>query len=205
VAEKNHFRGAFIKPTKKLRNANMTTQKILSTITLIALSLSPFGSARASVTSIGTTGTKDASELGRSVKREPEGPLLTSGKRPISVGFAQNSPLRSRLQAKLAAAGRYALQDAQQIPENTPGRPSGLFVSGFVANTQPEHGWWNCHARYFIASQPELAALQVESVAASVPIMEVHIFRDRPELLELAQEACLDQLADQIVEGMSKL
>jgi hypothetical protein len=183
----------------------MTTQKMLSTITLFALPLLPCLAVASQPTApvvvaaaappAATVETGDAAEL-----KAPEATLV---RRSIAVGFAEAAPLHAALRKKLAASpsSRYAVRDTQQIPATA----TGLFVSGFVSNLKPEHGWMNCHARYFVVSQPSLAALQVESVAASVPVMQVQIFKDRPEVTQLAEESCLDKLAAGIADRLEQL
>lgn len=175
----------------------MTTQKMLSTIPLFALPLLFSGVAAAGQnTPAAITTSHDATV-------EKEAPQDVLVRRSIAVGFAQNLPLHDALRKRLAASpsGHFAVRDLQQIPATV----TGLFVSGFVSDMKPEHGFMNCHARYFVVSQPSLNALQVESVAASVPIMQVQIFKDRPELLELAAESCAGELASEIAVRLEKL
>ncbi len=182
----------------------MTTQKILSTITLLCMALAPLQAARASqqgplLASISPS----TDELPARLPGE-EAPHDVLVRHRIAIGFNESPQLQASLRAKLAATGRYLMHDEQQIPS----APTGMFVGGLVQGMQPEngdHGWVSCHARYFVAGQPGFAALQIETVAASVPIMQVQIFRGRPEVLELAQESCAAQLAEQIVENLSKL
>lgn len=176
----------------------MNTQKMLSTITMFALPLLSVGLAHASQT---TPAVPVAAPHSAAVdKAAPQDELV---RRSITVGFAQNLPLHEALRKRLTASpsGRFALRELQQIPATA----SGLFVGGLVFDMKPEHGFMSCHARYFVVSQPSLTALQVESVAASVPVMQVQIFKDRPELLELAAESCAGELAGEIAVRLEKL
>ena len=179
----------------------MNTQKILSPI-LFALPLFSASLAAASQTAqpAATTQPAAASEVRPSETETPKDVLV---RRSVAVGFAENRVLHVALQKRLAASpsGRFAVRDRQQIPTTE----TGLFVSGFVTSQKPEHGFLDCHARYFVVSQPTLQPLAVESVAASVPIMQVQIFKDRPELLELAAEACSAELAGEIAARLEKL
>jgi hypothetical protein len=181
-----------------IRITQMNTRKMLSTITLFALPLVPWSIA--SAIEMGRPATQ-ASTVEKPGEKPVEKAVLV--RRSISVGFAENQPLHQALRDKLAASpsARFAVRDTQQVPATA----TGLFVSGFVSEAQPEHGFLNCRARYFVVSQPSLAAIAVESVAASVPVMQVRIFKDRPELLELATAACTAELADAIAIRLEKL
>jgi hypothetical protein len=177
----------------------MNTQKMLSTVTLFALPLLSAGLAAAGQEprAVPTPALESPAAVDQAALED----VLV--RRSIAVGFAQNQPLHDALRKRLSASpsGRFAVRERQQIPATA----TGLFVSGFVSDSGPEHGFLNCHARYFVVSQPSLTALQVESVAASVPIMQVQIFKDRPELLELAAESCASELADEIAVRLEKL
>ena len=176
----------------------MNSQNMLSTVTLFALPLLSFGLASAGQSDKPAAALESPAPI---VDKEAPQDVLV--RRSIAVGFAQNQPLHDALSKRLSASpsGRFAVRDRQQIPATA----TGLFVSGFVSDSKPEHGFMNCHARYFVVSQPNLAALQVESVAASVPIMQVQLFKDRPELLELAAESCVNELAGEIAVRLEKL
>lgn len=171
------------------------TKSILSTVALASLCLLPLHKANASQPVL-TSVVKATAEL----KEPAEAPQDVIVRHTISVGFNESPQLQASLRTKLAATGRYLMHDEPQIPST----PAGMFVGG-LATMHAEHGWVSCHARYFVVAHPGFAALQIETVAASVPLMQVRIFRGRPEVLELAQEACSAELADQIVENMSKI
>lgn len=169
------------------------TTKLLSTVTLLSMTLLSLDAARASQEG-------PVISHARSEQTEARDVLV---RQRIAIGFNESPQLQASLRSKLAATGRYLLHDEQQIPST----PTGRFVGGLVQTMQPDSdlGWLSCKVRYFVVGQPGFAALQLETVAASVPIMQVRIFRGRPEVLELAQESCAAELADQIVENLSKL
>lgn len=173
----------------------MTTQKMLSTITLLSLHFFPLHNALAATDHTPSGNPTSAREPGASVAREPD------VRRPLAIGFAESAELRALLRGRLAADRRYALSDSQQIPAD----PSGLFLGGFVSEMKAEHGWMSCRARYFVAGQPEFSTQVGETAAALVPLLQVKIFRDRPERLALAEQACLEQLADQIADDVGPL
>ena len=124
-------------------------------------------------------------------------------RRSIAVGLREPAAARRCCASARRRRPRAATWCATRSRFRRP--PTGLFVSGFVSDIKPEHGWLNCHARYFVVSQPSLTALQVESVAASVPIMQVQIFKDRPEVLRARRGVLLEELADEIAVRLEKL
>ena len=124
--------------------------------------------------------------------RSPQGLAAEPPARRLAVGFSRSPTLREALRSQLIALGHYRLDASPQIPDS----PNGMLVGGQVAALRAEGGYFDCRARYFVARQPERAALFVSTVAASVPLLS---------LTDIAEgrAACLAELAVQIAARTS--
>src|SRR5262245_20947233 len=100
----------------------MTTQKILSTITLCSLNFLPLHHAlasqdRAVFASVSTPTQREPRPSFPTPPASEEQPVAPPpSKRPLAIGFAESPQLQALLRNKLTAAGRYALAESPQIP-----------------------------------------------------------------------------------------
>lgn len=142
-------------------------------------------------------GAASASRTSRASRVRPSLPEEPAARR-LAVGFSRSPLLREALRGRLIAAGRYQLDAAPQLPDS----PGALLVGGQVAALREADGFYECRARFFVARQPEGAALVVDHVAASVPLAPLS---DGDSALREGRAVCLSELAEQIAGRVASL
>jgi hypothetical protein len=115
----------------------------------------------------------------------------------VVIGFSQDAKIRAPLQRQVEGFARYQVTVAGK---GTTG--NGLFISGRRMRSVLEHGWVNCRVRFAIVDTPGGSVRFTDTLAASVPLMPSRIFANRSERVEMAEEACLSELAQAMTEHL---
>lgn len=133
--------------------------------------------------------------------QESLAPPPDQAQRPVAVGFADSNRLRQAVRDRIQRDDRYQVIATSRMPRD----PAGVYVSGRLVELKKADGWVQCSASYFVATQPTRAAQIVGKASSRVPMLPARSLRDRAEVRELAEDACLSEMAAKIKDKMARI